>query len=602
MQTNSGRTGLYRVGAGIAVLALGLSACSSSGKKGGGAAPATPTTHAASANTVNTADVTGTGEAKWTIEKKIDSWNPATSEGNTFDFGQVFNGVYPNVFISNPDYTVTPNSDLMESVTQTQADPLQITYKIKSTAKWSDGVPISADDFKFQWDAQNGTDSKFDVAGTTGYQNIDSVVGSDGGKTVVVTFKKDQAFGDYKALFYPLLPQHLISTAGTFTGAPNDDKDFTAEERLWNVTLQNSAPKVSGGPFKIDSVSADGLTTIESRNDAYYGKKAGLDKVTFVSIEDASTEPTALKNGEVDGIYPQPQPALVNQLKDLDPKQYSVNLDAGLQFEHLDFNFHNKALGNTTWGKALRSAMFEATDRKAIIAKTVGQFYKAAAPMNNRFLVPSQAGYQDTTTADDLGNGNVDKAKAALTAAGFKGVGTKLVAPDGTEIPPLQLKYKGNQLRTDTCNEFARQMAQLGVTVNVTMSDSLGKLISQKGDQYQWDVILFAWVGSPFVSGNVSNYQSLPADAKDPGNNDGWYSNKDVDALLAKASAEPDYNKAVALYNQADKLISDDAYTLPLYQKPTLLAFNTKLGNVRDNTTQWGPSYNVGEWGIKKAS
>jgi len=197
----------------------------------------------------------------------------------------------------------------------------------------------------------------------------------------------------------------------------------------------------------------------------------------------------------------------------------------------------------------------------------------------------------------------VDKAKAALTAAKFTwDAAGNLVAPDGTAVPHFRLRYKGNQTRTDTCNEFARQMKALGITVDVSTSDSLGKLIAQKGDAYQWDLILFAWVGAPFVSGNVSNYQSLPAGATDPGNNDGWYSNADVDALLAKASAETDYDKAVVLYNQADKIISTDAYTLPLYQKATLLAYKNTLVNVRDNTTQWGATYNVGQWGIKAAS
>jgi peptide/nickel transport system substrate-binding protein len=595
------RTTAPRVVAGVAVFALAVSACGSS-KKSGGAVHSGPAASAANANTVNSGKATGTGSVTWTIEKHIDSWNPGTSEGNTFDFAQAENGIFPNVFTVNPDYSVTLNSDLMVSAEQTSTSPLTIVYKIKPNANWSDGQPISADDFKLQWDAQNGTDANFDVAGTTGYQDIASVDGSDGGKTVTVKFKDGKIFSDWRSLFYPLIPAHLQSNFAAVTTAKNDDPKWTAEERYWNVGAQNDAPKVSGGPFKVDSVSADGLTVVEKRSDTYYGPKASLDQVTFKAIEDSTQEPLALKNGDVDGVYPQPTFDLVNQLKGLGGN-YTVNVNAGLQFEHLDMNFHNKYLGNATWGGALRSAMFTATDRKAIIGKTVGQFFPQAAPLNNRFLVQSQKGYTDTVSADGLGGGDVTKAKAALTAAKFTwDASGNLVAPDGTPVPHIRLRYKGNQTRTDTCNEFAAEMKQLGITVDVSSSDSLGKLIAQKGDAYQWDMILFAWVGSPFVSGNVSNYQSLPAGATDPGNDDGWYGNPKVDALLTQASAETDYDKAVALYNQADKIISDDAYTLPLYQKPTMIAFKNTLVNVRDDTTQWGPTYNIGQWGIKAAS
>ena len=58
----------------------------------------------------------------------------------------------------------------------------------------------------------------------------------------------------------------------------------------------------------------------------------------------------------------------------------------------------------------------------------------------------------------------------------------------------------------------------------------------------------------------------------------------------------------IANLNKADQQLSKDAYTLPLYQKPTFIAFYPKLGNVRDNTTQIGPTYNLGQWGIKTGS
>jgi peptide/nickel transport system substrate-binding protein len=48
--------------------------------------------------------------------------------------------------------------------------------------------------------------------------------------------------------------------------------------------------------------------------------------------------------------------------------------------------------------------------------------------------------------------------------------------------------------------------------------------------------------------------------------------------------------------------MSKDAYVLPLYQKPTFLAFKTGVVNLRDNATSVGPPYNVGEWGPGKVT
>ncbi len=64
-----------------------------------------------------------------------------------------------------------------------------------------------ADDFVYFWEKQNGTIKDNDVASTTGYDQIESVEGSDNGKTVTVVFKNP--FADWKGLFSGILPGPL---------------------------------------------------------------------------------------------------------------------------------------------------------------------------------------------------------------------------------------------------------------------------------------------------------------------------------------------------------------------------------------------------------
>ncbi len=559
-------------------LALLTGCGGSSGSSSGGSDTSISGTSAA--DTFNSGTPKQGGSVTWTIEKTMENWNVLSADGDTFDYAQVVNPLTPSTYIFNPSYKVTLNTDLMVSAEETSTSPQTVVYKIQPNAVWSDGSPINADDFVYNWQVQNGTDANIAAAATTGYQDISSVTGSDNGKTVTTVYKTP--FGDWKSLFVNMYPAHIAKEHG------NNEASFN-----W---FQTNPLPVSGGPFVVSSVSSDKTSVILKRNTKYYGKQSYLDQLTFRAITDASQEPTALQNHEVDGIYPQPQTTLVNQLKGMG-SQITYKIDAGLGFEHIDFNLKNTALGNATWGKTLRTAMFVATDRNAILTKTIKQFQSTAVPLNSRMLVPGQDGYQDNVTQTGLGTGDTSKAEQMLTSAGFKNVGAGkggLEAPDGTKIPTFQMKYTvGNQIREDTCSLFASEMAALGINVAVSPTDNLGATLTQTGGN-GYDIVVFAWVNTPFPSS-----ANQPLYTTGGGGNYGGYSNKNVDAWLAAAASSTDSATQISNLNKADAQISADAYTLPLYQKPTLIAFYPNLVNVRDNATSMGPTYNAGQWGLK---
>lgn len=566
--------------AGATGLAL-LAACSGSSGGSGSGSSSTSISGTAAADTYNSGTAKQGGSVTWTIEKTMQNWNLLSADGNTFDYGQIINALTPSTYLFNPSYAITMNTDLLVSATQTSTSPQTVVYKIQPNAVWSDGTPINADDFVYNWEIQNGSNANIAAATTTGFQNIESVTGSDNGKTVTTVYKTP--FSDWKSLFTTMYPAHIAKQHGDNLASFN-----------W---FQTNPLPVSGGPFVVSSVSSDKTSVILKANPKYYGKKPYLDQITFRAITDSSQEPTALQNHEVDGIYPQPQTNLVTQLKNMG-STIRYQIDAGLGYEHIDFNLKNAALGNSTWGKTLRTAMFTAVDRNAILSKTIQQFQSSAVPLNSRMMVPGQNGYQDNVTKFGLGGGSASNAESILTKAGFKNVGAGkggLEAPDGTKIPTFQMKYTvGNQIRQDTCTLFAAEMAALGITVAVSPTDNLGATLAQSGNGYSYDIVVFAWVNTPF-----------PASANQPlfstggGGNYGSYSNKDVDAWLAAATQTTDTATQVADLNKADAQISQDAYTLPLYQKPTLIAFYPTLVNVRDNVTSMGPTYNIEQWGLK---
>jgi len=124
-------------------------------------------------------------------------FNPNTSKDNGTFVQNVVGNVYPSVFRTHPDLSVRLDSELMDGAELTAERPQTVTYRIRGDAVWSDGTPISAADFVYFWEQQNGTIEDNDVASTAGYQDIGGVTGSADGKTVTVRF--DRPFADWQA-------------------------------------------------------------------------------------------------------------------------------------------------------------------------------------------------------------------------------------------------------------------------------------------------------------------------------------------------------------------------------------------------------------------
>jgi peptide/nickel transport system substrate-binding protein len=584
--------------AGVAALALiaacgGSSGGSNGGNNGGGAPSGDIWSSGLSGdpNTVNTTNVSAGGKVVYVSEKDFNSgWNLSTSASNIFELGEMDTLYHPNVFLYKPDLqTIFLNTDTFASADETSTSPQTIVYKIKPNAKWSDGVDINVDDFTYFWKAQNGKDCPTcDILGTTGYDQIQSITGSDNGKTVTVVFSKP--FSDWKGLFgggYGLLPAHLAKAHGW-----NNTPAGLASS--WNKYFVNTIPKVSGGPFVIQSYSPNKYVILVP-NPNYYGTKPKLSQLVFQIITDATQEPTALQNGEVDAIYPQPELDLLNAVKQIPNVAYQ--LDSGLSFEHFDFNLHTPSLAPGK-GDALRKALFTAEDTKNLIARTVGQFDSQVKQDGNLIFVPLQTKYyQDSTSGTGFGSGDITAAKKILTDAGYTGVGTALKDPQGKAIPTLRMRYTvGNTIRQTECQLFATSAKALGVKVNVESTDSLGKTLGHD-PAHDFDIVVFAYVGGPlFVAGNAPIYQS------GAGGNIMFYSNPQVDGLLKQAVTSTDLTAAASLMNQVSKQVVADAASLPLYEKPLFLAYHTKIGNIRDNATQLGPPFNGQEWGLKTSS
>ncbi|MGC9666818.1 ABC transporter family substrate-binding protein [Planosporangium sp. 12N6] len=560
--------------AGVSLLVA--SACGGGGSSDNGKSVSTSFADCATKpNDCNSGEIKKGGTLTYTIEKKITGWNLNDADSNTFDFQEVLDGVLPSAFNTNPDFQPTLNTDMLASAELTSTSPQTVVYKIKPEAVWNDGTPITVDDFTYGWQTQNGKDCKdCSAASNAGYDLIKSITGADNGKTVTVVY--DSPYADWKGLFGPIYPAHVAKQHGDL-----------ATSWKW---LNETQPAYSGGPFQIpaDGYQKDVSVTLVP-NPKWYGKtKPSLDKIVFRIITDQAQEVPALQNNEVQAIYPQPNSDLVNQVKALAPNvQYT--LGKGLTWEHLDLNLKNKFLAD----KVLRQAIFTTVDRQAVIDKTIGQFVPGAKPLNNHNFMPGQDGYKDVVTSSGAGTGDVEKAKKLLTDAGYKGVGTALTTAAGEPVT-LRISYtNGNALRKQSAELFQNEMSQLGIKVDITPTQALGKTLTA-GD---YDVIIFAWVGTPYPYSGAQQLWGSESDS-----NYGKWVSKESDDLLKKAAAETDPKKGADYLNQADQIMANDYYVLPLFQKPTFLAVYSQYANIRDNATNVGPPYNTQEWGLRASA
>jgi len=535
-------------------LALVAAACGGGGGGGGSGKPATKQG----------------GTLNYGADQEPTGFNNNTSKDNGTSVANVVINVLPQAFHLTPDFKVAMNTDLLDSAEQTSSQPQTIVYKIKQNAVWSDGVPVSADDFIYLWKNLNGTIKNNDVATTTGYDQIQSVTGSDNGKTVTVVFKTP--FSDWRSLFCSgnfILPAHYVSK----------------QPGGWNTGLDKNPQNIpSAGPFKVQNYTPGQSLTLV-RNDQYFGKKASLDSIVFRFLPESTTQPAALQNNEVDMIYPQPQLDMVQQVKALPDVSNQVNL--GPTFEHLDFNFKNQFLSDV----AVRKAIATGINVDELVKRTVGQFASQVKPLGNRLWMPFQQPYQDHF--GQYGKGDVAGAQKLLDAAGYTKGSDGIYTKGGKKISVRFSTTAGNKLRETQGELFQAQMKQVGIDIKIANLDSQ-KLFGDALPNGNFDIADFAWVGGPFaVSGNRDIYRT------GAGSNYGQYANSKVDQMFAQAMAEFDANKAADLLNQIDQIITDDMATIPLYNKPTFLAFRNTFVNVSDNATQDGPFWNSSTWAQK---
>ncbi|GAA2644680.1 ABC transporter family substrate-binding protein [Paractinoplanes durhamensis] len=528
--------------------------------------------------TCNTGETKAGGSIVYYEEQDIATWNTVGADGGHYATSVMLGGLVQNVYYGAPDYKAGLNTDLVvEEPKVTSTSPQTVVYKLKPEAVWSDGTPITADDFNYAFRARNTKDCPdCGTSSSSGYDVLQSVTGSDNGKTVTAVFQAGKTYPDWKSLFGELYPAHIAKAAGD-NGTP------AGLLKSWDA-FGKTQPTWSGGPYMIESYQ-EGQQLVEVPNPKWWGKKQSLDKIIFKIVTDQSSFVPALQNGEINAGDPQPNIDMVTQVQNL--QGFNQKLSGGLSWEHIDANLQNKFLKD----KALREAIFKAIDVQGIINRTVGTFWKDAKPLGNHNFIPQSPYYKDVVSETGAGKADIEGAKKVLTDAGYTGVGSALKTPGGEAVTLRFRHTEGNVNRAATAELVQATLKQLGITMTIQTTNTLGKTL----DSGDFDLIVYAWVNTPFF---FQGAQQLWGKASD--SNYGHWVNEQADTVLNQGVQEGlDEAKGADLLNQADALMAKDYYVLPLFQRPNFMVAKADYLNIRPNSTSTGPTFNTEEWGLK---
>ena len=537
-----------KVGVGVAVVtvaSLALTACGSS-KGSGGSSSSSKKQASAALNDVNPMaydQVPAGGTLRYPIDSYPPNFNINDVDGNDINISDVMNATLP--FVWNFDQAGKPilDTDVVDKADQTSTSPQTIQYHINPKAVWSDGTPITYQDFAGMWKALNGVNTAFNIASSNGYQNIASVSRGATDQDVTVVFKTP--YPDWKSLFSPIMPASLDATPTSFN-------------KSWA-----NGPKLSGGPFIVSSLDNTAKTITLTHNPKWWGRPAKLDKIQFIVI-DQSAQAKALQSNQVDLVDIGSSVATYATVKAT--PGITIHKAGGPNWRHID-------LGNRgpLADVRVRQAVVLSIDRVGDAKTLLGPLDWPATVLNSHIWMNNQSQYK--STCGDYCNQNISKADSLLQQAGYtkgadgyyakggKALNLTFVIPDGVKSSSDEAALQQKALQT----------AGIKVTIKSVPSDPFFPDYVLKG---AFDLTIFSWIGTQFP---ISSAQSIYS--SNGGQNYAKIGNKTIDNLYSQAVSELDDAKAVDLSYQIDQQIWAEGHSVPLYQRPDLVATKSTLVN-----------------------
>jgi oligopeptide transport system substrate-binding protein len=410
-------------------------------------------------------------------------------------------------------------------------------FTLRKDAKWSNGDPVTANDFVYSWrrlvDPKIGSTFAW-FAELAGIQNAGAITkGQMTPDKLGVTALDDHRL---KVSLDKPVP-YFVSLTANFSLYPVPEKVIEKAGKDW----VQPGTLVGNGAYKLqERVVNEKLVLV--RNDHYWDNAHSvLTKVTFVPINEESSATKRYRADDIDITESFPKNMYSMLKKDLPGQVYTPD-----QLGTYYYAF------NTTKGPTadvrVRKALTWSIDRKIIAEKVLGTGEKPAwhftADVTAGFK--PKPGFLQQHSQEELNQ----QAKALLAAAGY-----------GPNHPlDLTLLYNSSENNQKVAIAVA-SMWKKNLGVSVKLQNQEWKTYIDSRNTGNFDVIRASWVGdynepSTFLSLLTSTHSGNIAKFNSP----------EYDALIDKASRETNSEARNGDYNRAEQIIADQSPIAPIYQ------------------------------------
>ena len=520
-------------GASLVALGLALTACGSNSSKSG----------LADKQVLN-----------WSYASELPSMDLSTAT-DTISFDQL-NSTMEGIYRIGKNSKVEPG---LATKTEVSKDGLTYTFTLRKNDKWSNGDPVTAQDFVYSWrrtvDPKTGSQYAYLFDGIAnandiiaGKKAVDTLgIKAEGKYKLVVTLEKKLPYFKLLMGFPVFFPQNqnVVEKYGKKYG--------TAAKYL-----------VYNGPFKMEGWSGSNLSWKLVKNKNYWDKKdVKLSQINFSVNKSTTTSYNLYQSKKLDYT-----PLSTEQAKQLKGKDgYKVLKEA--RTNYLEFNETNKVFAN----KKIRQALSYAVNRQVLADKVLG-----AGTLPSLGIVSRDLAF----------NKGKDFAVAAKTTAGVtynKAKAQKLLKEGLAEVGQSKLSFTLLGDDTDVSKQVTEslqsQIQQTLPDVDVSVSNVPFKTRLQRSEDGDFDVVVSAW-GADFAD----PISFLDLFTSDNSYNNGKWKNAEYDKLItaSKTTDAGNVDKRWDDMVKASKILSEDQGVAPLYQLNVAYMLNPSVKGVIQNT------------------
>ena len=525
-----------------------LSACggsSSSGAASSSADPAASGSAPVSATGGKTPAASGEQKIIFALHNEPDSIDPGITD-NTFAIPILFNTFEGLVSYDTENNIVPADAESWEI----SDDGLTYTFHLREGLKWSDGTPLTANDYVYSIKrvVTPATGAKYSymvtdyIKGAAEYYELLGSGTADEAAIAAAEANLGVSAPDEKTLVLTLndTTPYFLGILAMWTYAPVQQGTVEANGDSWT---QSPDSFVCNGPFKVSEMKfGEGVTLVKNEN-YWDAANVKLEEVSYRYILDMSTALSAFESGEIDGMMSVPSADLPRLKTESD----ALSIWPAFGTTYYLINNNVEPLNDPLVRKALNLAI----DRTAIIDNVMQSTDTPALGLVGPGYTVDGVDFTDGRSDFGLSTtANVEEAQKLLAEAGY---------PNGEGFPKLRLGYYTDSVVKKVAEAMQQMFKQnLNIDLEITTEDWAVYYESVQAGDY--DIAAMGW-GADFLNpisfmplfetGSTQNYTG--------------YSNPEYDALVEQAKTEPDAKKAMELMQQAEALMMEDYPFIPVF-------------------------------------